>query len=281
MRWPTYQHVFFDCDSTLSTVEGIDILAEVSGKEEEIIALTKAAMEGEIGLEDVYAKRLSEIVPTREQIRYIRGAYKRNPVPDVQAVLDALKFLGHDVYIISGGLYDPVAEFGVHLGVPRERIRAVKLEYDQLSGNWWEPNQNDSDVSYLTFDEGPLTISDGKALIVEELKGDQKGRSLLIGDGNSDFRASRAVDLFVGFGGVESRQSVREKAPAFVHSASLAPMLALTVGPVGLKKLADSPHAAVATTACNLIDQGAITFTDERLSEKFHAAYQAVSAGTR
>ncbi len=33
MRWPPYEHVFFDCDSTLTTVEGIDILAASSGKQ--------------------------------------------------------------------------------------------------------------------------------------------------------------------------------------------------------------------------------------------------------
>ncbi|MCC6606951.1 MAG: phosphoserine phosphatase, partial [Anaerolineae bacterium] len=32
MRWPPYKHVFFDCDSTLTTVEGIDVLAETAGK---------------------------------------------------------------------------------------------------------------------------------------------------------------------------------------------------------------------------------------------------------
>ena len=31
MRWPTYQHIFFDCDSTLTTVEGIDALADTAG----------------------------------------------------------------------------------------------------------------------------------------------------------------------------------------------------------------------------------------------------------
>ncbi len=280
MRWPPYQHVFFDCDSTLSTVEGIDILAEVSGKEEEVIALTKAAMEGKIGLEDVYAKRLAAIIPTREQIRLIRRAYKETIVPEADAMIAALQYLSHDVYIISGGLYDPVAEFGVHLGVPRDRIRAVKIEYDQLSGRWWEKGNGD-ELEYLSYDHGPLTISDGKAQIVEELRGDQKGRSLLIGDGNSDFRASRAVELFVGFGGVESRKSVREKAPVFLHSKSLAPLLALVVGPAGMAQLADTPHAPLMEKACKLIDQGAITFTDERLSEKFTTAYQAVYSRTR
>ncbi|MGB1252173.1 MAG: HAD-IB family phosphatase [Candidatus Promineifilaceae bacterium] len=281
MRWPYYDHVFFDCDTTLSTIEGIDILAESAGKKEAIEALTKAAMEGQLGLEDVYAKRLAAITPTKAQIRHVRDAYKQNIVEDAAEVIAALKYLGYKVYIISGGLYEPVAEFGVYLGVPRENIRAVEIEYDQLSGRWWEP-QNDSgnDVKYMTFDEGPLTISDGKAQIVRELLGDQKGRSLLIGDGSSDLRASRAVDLFVGFGGVETRKPVLDNAPVFLHSSSLTPLLALVCGPAGLAPLENTPFATHKQKSLNLIAQGALTFTDERISKKFNEAYQAVSTRT-
>lgn len=281
MRWPHYDHVFFDCDSTLSTIEGIDILAEHAGKKDAIEALTKAAMEGELGLEDVYARRLAEITPTQEQIRHIRSAYKNTIVEDADIMVSLLQELGHEVYIISGGLYDPVAEFGVSLGVARENIRAVKLEFDQLSGRWWDINGGHANnASYLDFDEGPLTISDGKAQIVRELIGAKKGRSLLIGDGSSDLRASRAVDLFVGFGGVEARKPVLEGAPTFIHTASIAPLLALAAGPAAVHKLLNSNHHAVAQKVFRLIDEGAVTFNDERLGEKFQRAYQAVYPGT-
>lgn len=280
MRWPPYDHVFFDCDSTLSTIEGIDILAEHAGKKDAIEALTKAAMEGQLGLEDVYARRLAEITPTQEQIRHIRREYKNTIVEDADVLVTLLQELGHKVYIISGGLYEPVAEFGVSLGVKRENIRAVKIEYDELSGRWWDPNSNQANnSSYLDFDEGPLTISDGKAQIVKELLGEQKGRALLIGDGSSDLRASRAVDLFVGFGGVEARKPVMDGAPAYIHSASIAPLLALAAGPAKLEKLLNTKHHAVAQKAFQLIDEGALTFNHERLGEKFQRAYQAVYPG--
>ena len=277
MRWPPYDHIFFDCDSTLSTIEGIDILAENAGKKVEVEELTKAAMEGQLDLEDVYARRLATITPTREQIRHIRSEYKNNPVEDSAEIVSLLQELGHHVYIISGGLYDPVAEFGISLGVARENIRAVKVEYDQLSGRWWDAQSGHTpDASYASFDEGPLTISDGKAQIVRELLGDKKGKSLLIGDGSSDLRASRAVDLFVGFGGVETREPVLKGAPAFIHSPSISPLLALAAGPAALKKLMHTDHRDLAEKARRLIDEGALTFTDERLSTKFQKAHQAV-----
>lgn len=282
MRWPPYKHVFFDCDSTLSTVEGIDILAETAGKKWRVEVLTNAAMDGKLGLEDVYAKRLQAVRPTHEQIKQLRSVYKRNVVEDAQAVIAALQFLGHHVYIISGGLAEPVEEFGVFLGVPRQNIRAVQVDYDQLAGEWhaYAHNQSVKQARYLDYKEGALTISDGKAHIVQELLGTQNGRSLLIGDGSSDLLASRTVDLFVGFGGVIQRERVKKESPAFLHTTSLAPLLLLAAGPAAIRQVTDTPHEAVFQKAFNLINIGAIDFNHERLEKKFQQAYQAVYSRT-
>ena len=271
MRWPDFKHIFFDCDSTLTTVEGIDILAETAGKKWRVEVLTNAAMDGNLDLADVYAKRLQAVRPTRRQIQAIRQVYKQNPVEDAAQVIDTLQALGHKVYIISGGLAEPVEEFGIYLGVPRENIRAVDVNYNQLSGTWWKP---DNDERYLMYDEGALTISDGKAQIVRELLGDQRGRSLLIGDGSSDLMASKAVDLFVGFGGVVKRSRVLKEAPVYLHSSSLAPLLMLAAGPL-IYKNPQPHHQPLLAKAHQLITTGALTFQDEQLKTKFNKAFNA------
>lgn len=274
MRWPPFEHIFFDCDSTLTTVEGIDVLAETVGKRRRVEVLTQAAMDGAIDLEDVYAKRLKTLRPTRRQILDLRHTYKRNMVEDAARVVAALQALGHKVYIISGGLAEPVEEFGISLGIPRERIRAVGIAYNELSGPWWEQPSND-DKRYMTYQEGALTISDGKAQIVRELLGDQRGRSLLIGDGNSDLLAGRAVDLFVGYGGVVSRPKVRAEAPVFIECQSLAPLLAVAGGPAELRILSAWPmhYPSLSLKAQYLIHQGALIFNDEQLESKFRRAF--------
>jgi phosphoserine phosphatase len=271
MRWPRYQHVFFDCDSTLTTVEGIDILADSAGKAWRIGVLTDAAMRGDLELEDVYERRLEAIKPTRGQIQAIRSAYKRNVVEDAAEVIAALQRLGHDVYIISGGLLEPVREFGLYLGVPKEHIRAVGVTYNELSGEWWV----DGEAQYLMYEEGALTVSDGKAAIVAELLAGKDGRSALIGDGFSDLAAGRAVDLFVGFGGVVNRPAVREQAPVFIQSASLAPFLAVAAGPTALRQRLDTPFDGLTDKAFELLERGAISFNDERLKAKFFGAVDA------
>lgn len=277
MRWPPFKHVFFDCDSTLTAVEGIDALAEASGKSWRVGVLTEAAMSGEVNLEEVYAKRLRTLKPTKGQIQAIRRVYKENVVPGAVELIGALQTLDHEVYIISGGLAEPVHEFGRFLGVPRDHIRAVGIEYDRLSGDWWYHQDEQPNVSerYLSYEKAPLSVSDGKSQIVSQLLAAKSGRSLLIGDGVSDLLAGPAVDLFVGFGGVVSRQRVHEQAPVFINCPSLAPLLALAAGPASLRKLTDSIHRSLSEEAVNYIEHGAIEFNDEQLGRRFEQAWRA------
>lgn len=277
MRWPHYEHVFFDCDSTLTAVEGIEVLAEAAGLRERIAELTQAAMEGDLDLNDIYDMRLRAVQPTRQQVLDIRRSYKRHMVEDAALVVTALQSLGHKVYIISGGLAEPVEEFGIYLGIPRERIRAVGITYNELSGHWWEKKAARREKQYLTYDDGALTVSDGKAQIVRELLGDQRGRSLLIGDGVSDLLAGRAVDLFVGYGGVNTRSKVQNEAPVFINCQSLAPLLPLAGGPAALRLLRTGhmQYQTLSTKAAYLIHTGVVTFNNEHLESKFRGAFLA------
>jgi phosphoserine phosphatase len=282
MRWPPYHHIIFDCDSTLTTVEGIDVLGDLTGQRWHVETLTRAAMDGDMELEEVYDRRLQLVQPNRRQVNAIRYVYKQNIVEDAKEVIGALQTLGHKVYIISGGLAEAVSEFGVYLGVPRENIRAVNIRYNELSGTWWFNHNQiaDKEKQLLDIQDGALTESDGKAAIVGELLGEQRGRSLLVGDGVSDLLASRAVDLFTGYGGVVTRKRVLAEAPAFLHSTSLSPLLALAAGPAVLPLLRDTPYRSLVTKSMTLIEKGAMTFQNERLRKKFEQAYQAFYSRT-
>lgn len=286
MRWPPFKHIFFDCDSTLTTVEGIDVLADLAGKGLRVSILTEAAMNGDLALEDIYAKRLKALKPTRGQIVKIKQIYKHHVVQDAAQLIAALQYLGHKVYIISGGLAEPVIEFGLFLGVPRENIRAVGVQYNALSGNWWQhlDERPNAAERYMSHTEDGLTVSDGKAKIVKELLGDQPGRTLLVGDGVSDLLAGSVVDMFVGFGGVVKRPRVAREAAVFIESESLAPLLALASGPFAAHHLQDSIHQSLLEKTNNLLSMGVINFQNEQLKNKFHmawsTAYQTIHSGT-
>lgn len=259
-----FELIIFDCDSTLSTVEGIDELARWAGKEAEVADLTNRAMNGELLLEAVYSRRLELLTPTREQTRRLGQLYRETMIADAAEVIAALRELGRQVFIVSGGLAEGVREFGLWLGLPEENIFAVEVEYNQLAGNWWEtwkhPAGQNLAEAVLAHDGGPLTIGKGKAEIIRSIRRQNRGRAMLIGDGTSDLEASETVDMFVGFGGVVSREKVRAKADVFITTPALAPIL-----PLALAR--PFPSHARFQRGVSLIEEGAVTFRNSAIQK--------------
>src|SRR5919109_835515 len=93
--------VIFDCDSTLSAIEGIDELAHAH--REEVSRLTEATMRGELLLEDVYGRRLALVRPTREQVHGLGERYVHALVTDARETIAALLAEGIEVRVLSGG----------------------------------------------------------------------------------------------------------------------------------------------------------------------------------
>jgi len=260
--WPLFDVVIFDCDSTLSTIEGIDELARMTGHENDVAVLTKRAMEGDIPLEAVYGHRLITVNPTQEQVRHIARIYRETVVPDARELIEALQTLGVHVFIVSGGLIEPVRDFGVWLGVPRDHLFAVNMEYDQLSGKWWryweQPGGQNPRANYLDVEPSPLTGSRGKNRVIARLRSEYPGRAIMIGDGLSDLEAGEEVDLFIGFGGATHRQRIAENSPVYIHTLSLAPVLPLALG-----QLSNVPRfARLWADGLRRILNGEVTFRD-------------------
>lgn len=270
VRWQPYDATIFDCDSTLTTIEGIDELAAELGLTAEIAELTDAAMNGELDLGEVYARRLQILKPNREDVRNLRAVYKRNVVPDARAVVSALRRRNRHVWVVSGGLSEPVADFATWLGFDSDHVRAVGSEYDPLNGEWW--GHGSTDEKYLDFHEGPLTRTTGKADLIEQAFPTPM-RRVLIGDGVSDLRAAHAVELFIAFTGVVHRPAVADAARVVIRSKSLAPVLALVLGPATVNAMAsESQHAEVAHSCIEHARDGAIHFNDAELGRAFAAA---------
>jgi phosphoserine phosphatase len=262
--WPGFDFIFFDCDSTLSTIEGIDELARQKGKFEEIKRMTDAAMDGEVHLQSIYDRRLELLSPTRAEIKELEHSYRKTLVPDTREVIDALKWLNKELFIVSGGLLAAVKPFGEWLGIPRQNIRAVGVQYNRLSGRWWDYQQDQwgerPDELYLDSEDTPLIESEGKADVVRNLLADRAGRAMLIGDGMSDIAARPAVDLLAGFGGVVTRQGVVAQADIFIKSPSLAPVVPLATSQQERVKLLNTPHQSLLEKGQALIEAGDVAF---------------------
>jgi phosphoserine phosphatase len=234
-----YRSVVFDCDSTLAAVEGIDELAGPHAGE--VRALTEAAMEGRISLEEVYGRRLEIIRPDRRRVEALGEAYVRALVPDARAVVGALRWLGRDVRIISGGLRPPVERLAAALGIAGESVQAVAVTFA-------------GDGSYAGFEaDSPLARSGGKREVVEAWGLPRP--SLLVGDGMTDLEAAPAVDLFAAYMGVAFRAAVAAGAGVVLEDPSLAPVLSLAAGREGRRRIAGSRFAELLDRGDRLLAQ--------------------------
>jgi phosphoserine phosphatase len=208
--------VVFDCDSTLSSIEGIDWLAARRGVKDEVAALTAAAMSGAVPLEAVYSRRLALAHPTRADLAALAAAYFERVVPDAAATIAALGAAGWEAWVASGGLEPAVIPLAARLGIPAARVRAVPIDLDAPD-------------PWVAAARHPLASMDGKRVVVGAIV-EGAGNSALVGDGATDLAARPAVDRFVAYGGVAAREAVLAAADAWVRSASLAPLLPLLAG---------------------------------------------------
>jgi phosphoserine phosphatase len=208
----TFDAVCFDCDSTLSSIEGIDELASRAGLESQIAPLTAAAMEGTLTLDAVYAKRLSLVRPDRAALAWLGKRYVDELVPGAKETVDILHRTGKAVYIVSGGLLPAIAQLAQALTIPHNRTIAVDVLFA-------------SDGSYLDFDrQSPLTRSDGKAVVCQSLANTHRSIAM-VGDGVTDLAARTGGAYIVGFGGVVQRPAVVNGADAFVPGPNLTAVL--------------------------------------------------------
>lgn len=213
-----YDIICFDCDSTLSKIEGIDELARWAGVGEEMARLTDLAMNGELPLEAVYGKRLETIKPNKASIDRLGDLYIAEIVDGTQSVFQTLLNRGQEIHIISGGLRQAILPLADFLGVPESRVHAVDIYFN-------------ADGSYAGFDENsPLARSGGKHEICKQLL-NGKNSLVLIGDGKTDMEAKQAGVTVIGFGGVCDRTVTRELADSFVENAELTGILPLIIGP--------------------------------------------------
>lgn len=206
----SFDIICFDCDSTLSKIEGIDELGRRVGLGDELAKLTDAAMNGEISLEEIYGKRLNLIKPNRDAINWVADLYIAELVEGVKNVFSQLLQQNKTVHIISGGLLPAILPLAKLLNVEEKNVHAVDIYFDE-----------NGDYAGYEIDS-PLAKNGGKTVVVQSLQG---ANVVMIGDGNTDLEAKQAGAKVIGFGGVVNRKLVRENADFFVESKNLAAVL--------------------------------------------------------
>ncbi|CAI5712679.1 unnamed protein product [Peronospora destructor] len=203
--WRSVGAVCFDVDSTVCVDEGIDVLAEHCGAGKVVQGWTTNAMNGNVKFEDALAARLEIIKPSRQNIQDCLKQHPPQFTPGIMKLMATLQEKGIAVFLVSGGfrlMIEPVAE---KIGIPLYNIYANTIFFDD-------------DGNYSGFDDAELTSRDGgKAQAIEVIKRIHGYEKIaMVGDGVTDLQARPPADLFVGFGGIITRDVVKEGADLFV-----------------------------------------------------------------
>lgn len=201
--------IFFDCDSTLSSIEGIDELGRARGPEvfRQVELLTNRAMNGEVPIAEVFGRRMEIIRPDRATADAVARLYLDTVVPGVPEVIARLKADGWTPVILSGGFAPLIQPLAKHLGI--EHVEAVPLHFHE-------------DGSYAGYGSSyPTTYNGGKPEVIRQWKAAINPQAVvMVGDGVSDLESKPEVDLFIGFGGVVARETVRKGADLWLERMS-------------------------------------------------------------
>lgn len=207
--------VIFDCDGTLTSIEGIDYLAELRGVYPQVANLTQQAM-AESGLSPaLYELRLDLVKPSRLQVQQLGVEYCHHFMPHITEVIAALQSLNKAVYIISAGLRIAVLNVAAHLSIPEDHVQAVDIFFDENN-------------EYQHFDsQSPLIHNNGKQNFVKEIQ-KKYSRILYVGDGLNDVAVRSYVTRFVGFGGAFYREHIAKASDFYITDYKALLPLALT-----------------------------------------------------
>jgi phosphoserine phosphatase len=211
--------MFFDCDSTLSSIEGIDELARARGEKvyAKVVALTDAAMNGTIPLDEVFPRRMEIIRPDRKTCDEVAAKYISTVMPGAVGLIKWLKANGWLPVIVSGGFAPLIKPLADHLGI--EHVEAVPLYLDE-KGRY---------AGYGT--DYPTTRNLGKNEIIQDWKAAMlPAKTAMMGDGISDLETKQDVDLFFGFGGVVARPMVKAGSEHWIERLSDKKIVRLLAG---------------------------------------------------
>ncbi|MDH5532821.1 MAG: HAD-IB family phosphatase [Candidatus Pacebacteria bacterium] len=200
-------NIIFDFDSTLVTIEGIDELAKLKNKEQEVIKLTNYAMSGKVNLEEAFIKRLEIIKPNKNDLNVISQLYRDNITNGAKEVIDNL----HDkanLFIVSGGYKCSMLQTTDYLNIKKENVFANQLLFDK------------EDNYQCLNEEIPLWKNNGKEIIVKQIQKENPYKTIFIGDGYSDYETSKCVNQFICFAGVAKREDVMRKSKRVIYKLS-------------------------------------------------------------
>lgn len=176
----------FDFDSTLMDGETIDFFADVLGFKEQVVAITKRAMAGEL---DFYASLIERVglLKGLPQSKVDEICTKLPMMPGAKEVIAGLKEKGYTVVCFSGGFRSAT------------KPACHKLGIDADFSNFLHTDENDI-LTGAVGGEMMYSAAKGDMIVrLQALLGVSREDTLVIGDGANDLSMFTYADTRVAF----------------------------------------------------------------------------------
>jgi D-3-phosphoglycerate dehydrogenase len=204
----------FDFDSTLTSVEGLDLLADISlnnnpQKENiinEIQKITDLGIDGDISFPESLNRRIALLKANKNQLIELVGILKNKLSVSVEENKEFFKKYKNQIYVISCGFKEFIDPVVSDLGIESERVFANTFKFD-------------ANGFIIGFDESnPLSMHNGKVACLKD--SGIEGEIYIIGDGYSDFvmRKEGAAHKFFAYTENISRKKATDNADHVVAS---------------------------------------------------------------
>ncbi|MEG0973889.1 MAG: phosphoserine phosphatase SerB [Comamonas sp.] len=213
-RLSDYKLIAFDMDSTLITIECIDEIADITGKKEEVAAITEAAMRGEItDFKDSLRQRMALLqgVPMADIERVLKERLQLSP--GAKILVDAAHAAGLKVLLVSGGFTFFANHVKGLLGIDFVRANILEVQDGKLTGGLVEQSWGD----ICDGDEKRRTV-----LGLASLMGITPDQVIAVGDGSNDLPMMRAVGVSVAY---HAKPRVRAEAKVAINQGGLDRLL--------------------------------------------------------
>jgi phosphoserine phosphatase len=182
-----------DMDSTLVTIEGIDELARMAGKGEEVAAITAAAMRGElVEYSESLQRRVALLAGCDAGLveRVRRERLKTSP--GVKELIEAAREFGWKTLIVSGGFTVIAKALQDELGIDEICANELEIRDGKLTGLVRGPEAH----------AGRIVDGAGKARALEgfcERNGCTAKQAIAVGDGANDLDMMAIAGVSVAY----------------------------------------------------------------------------------
>lgn len=204
----TKRNFVFDFDSTLTRVEALDVLAEITlvnnpKKEEiinEVIEITNLGIDGKISFTESLERRIKLLNAKRSDLSILIDQLREKVSPSIERNKEFFEKFSDDIYVISCGFKEFIDDIVKDYNIPSERVYANTFVFDE----------NDVIVGFDSANV--LSTHNGKIQCLKDM--DLEGEVQVIGDGYSDYVTKEAgvADKFFAYTENVEREKTIENA---------------------------------------------------------------------